>query len=99
MKTANSNNTVITALIIFLGTGAVAWAQMCVVNDPTGTPLNVRTTPNGRIMTSLVNGTKVFIQRISYDNLDRPWVLISVYQRSGYRTLGWVFRPFLSCGK
>ena len=32
---------------------------VCIVSDPTGTPLNVRATPNGRIIGSLSNGTRV----------------------------------------
>ena len=33
----------------------------CVVSDPTGTPLNVRSRPNGPILGSLYNDTEVFI--------------------------------------
>ncbi|EDZ96180.1 MULTISPECIES: SH3 domain-containing protein [Oscillatoriales] len=33
----------------------------CIVNDPTGTPLNVRATPAGKIVGSLPNGTRVIL--------------------------------------
>jgi hypothetical protein len=36
---------------------------VCTVSDPTGTPLNVRATPNGRIIGSLSNGTRVQVSR------------------------------------
>ena len=35
--------------------------KSCVVNDPTGTPLNVRSRPNGPILGALNNQTEVFI--------------------------------------
>ncbi len=36
---------------------------VCTVSDPTGTPLNIRATPNGRIIGSLSNGTRVQVGR------------------------------------
>ncbi|BDT14262.1 hypothetical protein N39L_39850 [Limnospira platensis NIES-39] len=33
----------------------------CTVDDPTGTPLNVRATPAGKIVGSLPNGTRVIL--------------------------------------
>ena len=33
----------------------------CYVNDPTGTRLNVRTSPNGHIVSTLSNGTSVLL--------------------------------------
>ena len=34
-------------------------AGECLVDDPTGTPLNVRSAPNGPILTTLPNGARV----------------------------------------
>ncbi len=71
-----------------------AFAQVCVVRDPTGTPLNVRTHPNGRIVGALHNGARVEILETTYDNGGRPWAYIrplDVGQR------GWVFRAYLDC--
>ena len=35
------------ACLLVVAIATTAAAQTCVVNDPTGTPLNVRTSPNG----------------------------------------------------
>jgi len=36
-----------------------AGSGQCLIDDPTGTPLNVRTAPNGTILTTLPNGTRI----------------------------------------
>ena len=53
---------------------APAWAQECVVNDPTGTPLNVRTRPNGAIVGALYNG-------VTAPPYDRPWLFWGLFPR------------------
>lgn len=85
-------------MIVFLA--AIAFCQSalasdrCKVTDPTGTPLNLRDTPNGEIIGSIRNGIIVLIQDNAQDNRGRSWVLIS---SSSGTTLGWVFREFISC--
>jgi hypothetical protein len=37
--------------------------RVCQVTDPTGTPLNVRDRPNGRIINALRNGREVYIHK------------------------------------
>ena len=74
-----------------------AQAQRCKITDPTGTPLNVRASPNGRILRKIANGTVVFIEQTTYDSKNRPWARISINVRNGRRVLGWVFREFISC--
>lgn len=74
-----------------------AQAQRCKITDPTGTPLNVRSSPNGRILRKIANGTVVIIEDTSYDSKNRAWAQISIAVRNGRRTLGWVFREFISC--
>ncbi|EAZ89605.1 SH3 domain-containing protein [Crocosphaera chwakensis] len=69
--------------------------QICKVTDPTETPLNVRETPNGRIVDTLNNGIEVYIIKIDYDSKGRPWALVGQYPQSG--AFGWVFREFISC--
>jgi hypothetical protein len=64
-------------------------AQMCVVADPTGTPLNVRTTPGGGIAATIGNGTYVAIRQYN-----GRWVFITY--PDGH-PIGWVFRQFLRC--
>jgi uncharacterized protein YraI len=72
-----------------------AQAAECRVTDPTGTPLNVRTAPGGRIVGTLVNGQRVSV-------LDRrvvggkPWVYVGDVEL-GDQPIGWVFREFVSC--
>ncbi|BAY03526.1 SH3 domain-containing protein [Anabaena sp. PCC 7938] len=67
------------------------------MTDPTGTPLNVRDIPNGRIINKLKNGKEVYILEITYDNKRRPWAKIGGYHNGQYRIWGWVFREFVSC--
>lgn len=68
----------------------------CVVADPTGTPLNVRTSPGGQVIKTLNNGTSVTI-------LDGPslaegkWVYIGSY-KAGV-PIGWVYRDYLDCSR
>ncbi|MBV8755334.1 MAG: trypsin-like peptidase domain-containing protein [Hyphomicrobiales bacterium] len=79
-------------------TGAAAQsplpAERCKVADPSGTPLNLRSGPNGRILGALQNGLPVGIVEQTMDDRGRPWVLIA---GSDGMTLGWVFREYLSC--
>ena len=69
--------------------------KRCVVVDPTGTQLNVRTSPNGRIVGTIANGVTVPILDNSVDNRRKSWVYIGEYN-SG-KPVGWVFREFISC--
>lgn len=39
----------------------------CQVNDPTGTPLNLRNTPNGEIVGALNNGVSVRVVQVGQD--------------------------------
>jgi len=81
---------------ILLATTSIASAQgRCRVMDPTGTPLNVRATPNGQIIGSLPNGLLVSIRDVATDNRGRSWALIAQFE-SG-RRIGWVFREFIAC--
>lgn len=82
--------------VVALGLGNPAMAaQTCKVTDPTGTDLNVRTAPNGRIVGALSNGQRVTI-------LDRTtaggkaWVYVGDAEL-GDQPFGWVFREFVSC--
>ncbi len=66
----------------------------CTVNDPTGTPLNVRTKPNGKIIKTVKNGTLVAIDDATAGN---RWSRISI-TRGRKSIIGWVLRDYLSCG-
>lgn len=72
--------------------------EVCKVTDPTGTPLNVRDTPNGtRIITTLPNDTRVYIEETATDPKGRPWVKVGGYSKGKYVVWGWVIREFISC--
>src|SRR5689334_23519987 len=43
----------------------------CVVADPTGTPLNIRTSPNGKIVGRIGNGERVRISDQTIEDGDR----------------------------
>ena len=70
--------------------------QICKVTDPTGTPLNVRETPNGRIVGTLKNNVDVYIIKIDYDSKGSPWALVRRYGHNQSGAFGWVFREFIS---
>ncbi len=77
-----------------LASSQTAWAQIrCTVNDPTGTPLNVRSRPNGPILGALHNGAQVLLWRLIYVN-GRPWARITPIAQG---KAGWVFRDYLAC--
>jgi len=69
-------------------------ASECVVNDPTGTPLNVRTSPNGSIVGALHNGTQVEIMSDRMDGRHRIWFFV-VPQGSGKS--GFVYSTMIHC--
>jgi hypothetical protein len=66
----------------------------CMVADPTGTPLNVRTAPNGRIVSTLRNGFTVTIIE-SASNEGKAWAYVR--RADNDIPLGWVFRDYLNC--
>ena len=76
------------ALLAMVGTASAKWvwvpsspAYTCTVADPTDTPLNVRSSPSGRNLGALKNGTTV---TISSKVLSRPWVYaVSEVGKSG----------------
>jgi len=73
--------------------GADQDRNSCVVADPTGTPLNVRTSPNGKIVGKIANGERIRISDQTTVN-GKEWAYIS---NAAPRPIGWVFRKFLAC--
>ena len=65
----------------------------CVVADPTGTPLNIRTSPNGKVVGRIANGERIRISDQTTEN-GKEWAYIS---NTASRPMGWVFRKFLAC--
>ena len=71
-----------------------AYALECTVDDPTGTPLNVRSRPNGPIVGALHNGAAVFVSDLILDGSGRRWAKIVPIEEG---KSGWVFREYLMC--
>lgn len=71
-----------------------ASAANCSVADPTPTPLNIRTSPNGKIVRTITNGERVRILDQTRDPRGKQWVYIADV---GSQPLGWVFREYLAC--
>ena len=94
MRVTGSKLLILGAILISSG-GIAAAQERCRVMDPTGTPLNVRASPNGGVIGSLRNGVLVSIREITTDGRGRPWALIAQFE-SG-RRIGWVFREFIAC--
>lgn len=84
----------IAAVAMLLAMNGAAVAQMkCTVNDPTGTPLNVRSKPNGAILASLHNGAPVNLWELVYVR-DKPWARVTTV---GPGKSGWVLSQYLKC--
>jgi Bacterial SH3 domain len=73
---------------------ATAHAE-CIVADPSPTPLNVRTSPYGRIIGTLDNGQSVYIIDHATDGRSREWVYVSDPETD--KPIGWVFREYIVC--
>ena len=71
--------------------------KTCKVTDPTGTPLNARLRPNGKVINRIKNGRSVYIQSVARDDQNKSWVLVSIKNQGNYKTLGYVLREFVSC--
>ncbi|MBX9760589.1 MAG: SH3 domain-containing protein [Beijerinckiaceae bacterium] len=67
----------------------------CKVMDPTGTPLNVRDMPNGKVIDQLPNGLIVAVVDHSRDRNGRAWAYVRDAREA--EPLGWVFREFIAC--
>lgn len=84
----------LTCCLVVMATAAMA--ETCVVEDPTGTPLNVRSTPNGPIRGALHNGALVEVLDTTSDTLGASWAYI-VPREGGKR--GWVYESYLRCSE
>lgn len=81
--------------LLMAAAGPASGQSRCKVTDPTGTPLNVRVGPQGAITGTVKNGTLVRIEGSATDSKGRHWAYVSDFE-SG-KSLGWVFREFVSC--
>lgn len=67
----------------------------CLVTDPTGTRLNIRESPQGRIIANMPNGQAVRLVNVARDQKGQPWAFIVDWETGS--NIGWVFREFVSC--
>ena len=87
--------TFLCVVLLVVSSGAFA-QERCLVADPTGSPLNVRATPNGRIVEGLRNGVVLTIVDLTSDR-GKTWAYVA---RAGESApIGWVFRDFLNCAR
>ena len=82
-------------LLISAGFALAASGDRCTVTDPTGTPLNVRESPNGKIVGTLADGALVAIVESKDAANGKPWV--KIVDAKTKQPIGWVFREFVSC--
>lgn len=81
--------TLLSMCLTFAATNA--FALECTVADPSGTPMNVRSRPNGAIVGALHNDTTVFVSGTSSDG---RWAKVSP---AGEGKTGWVAKRLLDC--
>ena len=74
--------------------GACGGPPVCTVIDPTGTPLNIRTEPNGEILGTWANGVRV---RPYEQKTHNGKVWYAVERLAEDNAEGWVFDPYLGC--
>lgn len=87
------------SLTMLVGVQAAAYSSphpdgyyRCSVYDPTGTPLNVRSKPGGKIIGSVQNGTRVGLVNAPDSGRWRQIIL----QADGAEVTGWVFKNYLT---
>jgi SH3 domain-containing protein len=83
------------ALLVSVNLAAAAEGERCKVTDPTGTPLNVRESPNGKVIGTLPNGTLVSVVELKNAANGKQWVNVQHYATK--QPIGWIFREFVAC--
>ncbi len=70
-------------LCLCLLTSSAYARQICIAWDPSDSFVNVRQSPNGKILAKKQNGSQIEVVGISYDTKGRPWVDIVTRGVSG----------------
>jgi hypothetical protein len=91
------------AALALLTTASVALAcggaPVCTVADPTGTPLNIRLSPNGPVVGTARNGTELmFVEHREVDG--KLWALVERFQKGELEPDfdgAWVYGAYLDC--
>lgn len=97
MKLKNLFSFVVLSAFLFTLKAKAAHFMECQVKDPTGTPLNVRDKPYGKIMTTLRNGHRVapIIEKRVFDKKGNAWIPVTDGYQGKY--LGYVYEKYLFC--
>jgi hypothetical protein len=78
---------------------ACGGAPVCTVADPTGTPLNIRLSPNGPVVGTAKNGTQLmFVEHREVDG--KLWALVERFEAGELAADfdgAWVFGRYLDC--
>lgn len=87
------------AMLLPAAAQACGGALICTVKDPTGTPLNIRASAQGRIIGTAPNGTRLeFIDHVEVDG--KTWARVGKFD-AGTETItadqAWVFAAYLAC--
>ena len=86
------------AAVAVLIAGPALADDKCIVTDPSGTPLNVRSAPGGKtILTSLPNGVTVLISDYGKDAKGNDWAHIASLNGDPKAKGGWVRKDLVSC--
>lgn len=85
----------VVALTLSMAAPATAQSSRCRVMDPTGTPLNLREAPGGRIVGQISNQIIVERGETVLDGQGRSWTRVMDHNTG--RHLGYVFREFIAC--
>lgn len=86
---------VLVAVSLSVLASALPASAACRVADPTGTRLNVRSAPNGKIVGTFANGQEVSILAGS-EFSGKKWVYVGD-TANGDLPVGWVFGEFVVC--
>jgi hypothetical protein len=95
MKKSCLTIALLAGLSVMLGAGPAAAQSRCRVMDPTGTPLNIRSAPDGERDGTVRNGELVRVVMTDGDKRGRVWALVERIRDN--QALGWVYREFISC--
>jgi hypothetical protein len=83
----------ILATAILAASLGAASADSCMISDPTGTPLNVRESPNGRVVGTLRNGSFVTMRDV-VEVRGKRWAELASSRPGG---TVYVLREYISC--
>ena len=87
---------VLAAMAVLIAGPALA-EDKCLVTDPSGTPLNVRDKPGGKILTTLPNGVTLTISDYQKDAKGREWAHLGDLKYDPKAKGGWVAKDLISC--